>query len=116
LTNDNNKDKENSRDEASGASGSGKKPATVNKDKKVLAKKDSEKTTAKKEKSKPSWFDELKGYLRGVVSEVKKVHWLGPREVVIYTIVVFVAVLFVGSLIWIFDMLLNNVLRMIMVQ
>ena len=112
--NGNNKGKDGSKEETTSSSGAGKKPVAISKEKKVLAKKDSEKTAPKKEKAKPSLFSELKGYLRGVVSEVKKVHWLGTREVVIYTIVVFVAVLFVGSLIWLFDMFLNRVLSAIM--
>lgn len=109
--NGNNKEKESPKE---GTSGAGKKAAALSKEKKAPAKKDTEKTSAKKEKAKPDWVNELRSYLRGVVSEVKKVHWLGTREVVIYTIVVFVAVLFVGSLIWLFDSLLTMVLRAIM--
>jgi preprotein translocase subunit SecE len=110
--NGNNIEKENSKKE-SGSEGAAKKASAV-KEKRALVKKDSDKVVVKKEKEKSKWFDELKRYLRGVVSEVKKVHWLGSREVVIYTIVVLVTVLFVGSLIWIFDSLLTMVLKLVM--
>ena len=112
--NDNNNEKENQKEGTSGAAGSGKKAAALNKEKKVPAKKDADRVAVKKEKAKNNWMNDLKRYLRGVVSEVKKVHWLGTREVVIYTIVVFVAVMFVGSLIWLFDSLLTMVLRLVM--
>jgi len=112
MSSENNKENLNS--EAVGADGSEKKAIALTKEKKAPAKKDTEKTVAKKEKAKVGWTTELQRYLRGVVSEVKKVHWLGKREVVIYTIVVFVAVLFVGVLIWLFDSLLTFALRLIM--
>jgi preprotein translocase subunit SecE len=118
--NGNNNEKDNLEKE-SGPEGTAKKASAINKEKRALAKKDSGKDSGKavvkkeKEKEKESgWFDDLKRYLRGVVSEVKKVHWLGSREVVIYTIVVLVTVLFVGSLIWLFDSLLTMVLQLVM--
>lgn len=118
--NGNNNEKDNLEKE-SDPEGTAKKASAINKEKRALAKKDSGKDSGKavvkkeKEKEKESgWFDDLKRYLRGVVSEVKKVHWLGSREVVIYTIVVLVTVLFVGSLIWLFDSLLTMVLQLVM--
>ena len=110
--NNSNNEKENRKKEAK-TSDAAKKSSATGKEKRVLIKKDSEKTAGKKDKDKASWLGELKRYLRGVVSEVKKVHWLGTKELVIYTIVVFVAVLFVGSLIWLFDSLLTTVLRLV---
>jgi len=109
-----NSDENNKENLQTEADGSEKKTVSLSREKKALTKKEPEKSVAKKEKAKVSWTTELQRYLRGVVSEVKKVHWLGKREVVIYTIVVFVAVLFVGTLIWLFDSLLTFVLRLIM--
>ena len=113
----NNNEKENKKSETK-AGDVAKKSAASNKEKKASTKQEVDKVTPKKDKEKDKdkvgFFVEMKRYLRGVVSEVKKVHWLGPKETVIYTIVVFVAVLFVGSLIWIFDMILNKLLALIM--
>lgn len=89
-----------------------KKALVAGKEKKNVVKKDPGKAAAKKDKV--NRLEQAKRYLRGVLSELKKVHWLSAREVVIYTAVVLVAVLFVGSLIWLFDSLLSAVLRMIM--
>lgn len=51
-----------------------------------------------------------RGFLQGVVQELKKVHWPGRREVSIYTAVVFVAVVLVGAILWIFDLVLGQIL------
>ena len=114
VTSNNDSDKKNESPKAdvAGADGSEKKKVVLSREKRAVTKKDTEKAAVKKAKS--DWLVELKRYLRGVVSEVKKVHWLGTREVVIYTIVVFVAVVFVGTLIWLFDSLLTMVLRLVM--
>jgi len=40
---------------------------------------------------------------RGVVGELKKVHWPNRKEVTAYTIVVLASVVIVGVLIWIID-------------
>lgn len=49
-------------------------------------------------------------FLEGVVQELKKVHWPGRREVIIYTAVVFVAVVLIGAILWIFDLVLGQIL------
>jgi len=67
--------------------------------------------TVKKEKV--NRFEQVKKFFKGVISELKKVHWPGRREVVIYTIVVLVAVIFVGVLIWLFDLIFSQVLLLV---
>ena len=42
-------------------------------------------------------------YFRGVLSELKKVHWPSRRQLFTYTGVVFVAVAIVSILMWIVD-------------
>ncbi|MDR3599620.1 MAG: preprotein translocase subunit SecE [Desulfosporosinus sp.] len=42
-------------------------------------------------------------YFRGVLSELKKVHWPSRRQLLTYTGVVFVAVAIVSILMWIVD-------------
>jgi len=42
-------------------------------------------------------------YFRGVLSELKKVHWPSRRQLLTYTGVVFVAVAIVSVLMWIVD-------------
>jgi preprotein translocase subunit SecE len=58
-------------------------------------------------------LDRAKKYFRGVYGELKKVHWPTRREVLTYTLVVVVAVIIVSILIWIFDSLLSQVLKLI---
>ncbi|MFZ5596974.1 MAG: preprotein translocase subunit SecE [Bacillota bacterium] len=58
--------------------------------------------------------EQIKKYFRGVYSELKKVHWPTRREVLIYTSVVVVAVVIVGALIWVFDLLMSLGIRAIM--
>lgn len=48
-------------------------------------------------------IDRMKSLYRGVVSELKKVHWPNRKEVTSYTIIVLVSVVLVGAVIWIFD-------------
>lgn len=55
----------------------------------------------------------FKGYIRGVYSELKKVHWPTRREVLVYTGVVALAVVIVGALIWVFDSLMSRLLQLI---
>ena len=42
-------------------------------------------------------------YFRGVLSELKKVHWPSRRQLLTYTGVVFIAVAIVSILMWIVD-------------
>ncbi|MCR4443518.1 MAG: preprotein translocase subunit SecE [Peptococcaceae bacterium] len=48
-------------------------------------------------------IDRIKKQYRGVVTELKKVHWPNKKEVVSYTTIVLVSVALVGAVIWIFD-------------
>lgn len=61
-------------------------------------------TPAKKEGPtfKDRW-DKIKDYFLGVYSELKKVHWPSRQQLMVYTGVVLLAVVIVGSLIWVFD-------------
>lgn len=81
---------------------------------KGLVKKDNRKDVAKKAvAAKPGVIEKAKSYLRGVLSELKKVHWPTRRETVIYTAVVGVSVVFVALLIWVFDAMLGAVMSFI---
>lgn len=88
-----------------------KKTIVASKEKKALVKKESGKVIARKDKV--NRVEQIKKFARGVLNELKKVHWLNGREVIVYTSVVLVAVLFVGSLIWLFDSVLSMVLKLI---
>lgn len=81
---------------------------------KGLVKKDNRKDVAKKAAAKPSTGERAKSYLRGVLSELKKVHWPTRRETMIYTAVVGVSVVFVAALIWVFDIALGAVMGFIL--
>ncbi|KJS16791.1 MAG: hypothetical protein VR69_08085 [Peptococcaceae bacterium BRH_c4b] len=58
-------------------------------------------------------MEQTKKYFRGVLNELKKVHWPNRREVIVYTSVVVVAVLVVAAVIWVFDSLLSRILQLI---
>ena len=45
----------------------------------------------------------VKKLYRGVVSELKKVHWPNRKEIATYTSIVLLSVVIVGIVIWIFD-------------
>jgi len=87
-----------------------KKDIALVKDKKDVVKKDPKKDQPAK-KEKVNYIELVQKFLKGAYSELKKVNWPGRRELVIYTAVVVVAVLFVGALIWLFDSALSTVLR-----
>ncbi|MCG9969109.1 preprotein translocase subunit SecE [Pelotomaculum terephthalicicum JT] len=84
------------------------KENAASKEKKVLVKKDAGKIIVRKDKV--NRVEQIKKFLRGVLNELKKVHWLNGREVVAYTAVVLLAVVIVGSLIWLFDEIMSRVL------
>ncbi|MFZ5600753.1 MAG: preprotein translocase subunit SecE [Bacillota bacterium] len=71
------------------------------------------KAVAKKEPAKatkPSFSERTGGiskYLRGVQSELKKVHWPTRKEITTYTAVVLVSVAVVAVVIWVLDSLLS---------
>ena len=60
------------------------------------------------EVKKENWFKRTWGktckYFRELRSELKKVVWPTPKQVVKNTLVVLVCVLIVGAFIWIFDL------------
>ncbi len=87
-----------------------KKDIALVKDKKDVAKKDPKKDQPAK-KEKVNYIELVQKFVKGAYSELKKVNWPGRRELIIYTAVVVVAVLFVGALIWLFDSALSTVLR-----
>ncbi|MDD4335066.1 MAG: preprotein translocase subunit SecE [Desulfotomaculaceae bacterium] len=89
-----------------------KKDIALVKDKRDVARKEAKKdSTAKKEKV--NQIELIQKFLKGAYGELKKVNWPGRKELIIYTVVVVVAVLFVGALLWIFDSLLSTVLRFV---
>jgi len=91
-----------------------KKPAIglKNSSKDTAAKTDKKQTPSKKDKV--NYTEQLKTYFKGVLSELKKVHWSTRREVSIYTGVVLLAVTIVGVLIWAFDSFLSRLLQLIL--
>lgn len=97
-----------------------KQDGSVKKDKgtgagKELVKKDNRKEVAKKNTTtnKPSKVEQTKSFFRGVVNELKRVHWPTRKETMIYTAVVLVSVVFVAVLIWIFDIILGSAMGML---
>ena len=54
--------------------------------------------------------DRTAEYLRGVWSELKKVHWPNRKQLLTYTGVVFVSVAIVAALLWIVDSALTAAL------
>ena len=73
----------------------------------VLKKGKEEKITSKKELPKVNRMEKAKKFLRGVKSELKKVHWPDRKQLVAYTGVTLVTVLIIASILWIFDSLLS---------
>lgn len=76
-----------------------------------LAKTDKKQVAVKRDRA--NRLEETKKYFRGVLNELKKVHWPNRREIMLYTAVTLVAVTLVGILIWVFDSLLSWVLPLI---
>lgn len=90
-----------------------KKDVVLSKDKKETAKKDSGKRELTVKKDKVNRVEQAQKFFRGVLYELKKVHWPNRREITIYTLVVLVAVLVVGVLIWVFDTALSSILKLV---
>ncbi|WP_081411076.1 preprotein translocase subunit SecE [Desulfotruncus alcoholivorax] len=80
---------------------------------KELVKKDRKEPVKKAAVNKPNRIENAKTYIRGVMNELKKVHWPNRRETAIYTSVVLVSVVFVGVLIWVFDALLGAAMNVL---
>ena len=55
----------------------------------------------------------VKGFFRGVWTELKKVHWPNKKQVVIYTAVVLVCIFFMALAIYVVDMILEFILSFI---
>jgi preprotein translocase subunit SecE len=87
-----------------------KKDIAIVKDKKEIAKKEPKKDQPAR-KEKVNYIELVRKFLKGAFNELKKVTWPGRKTIIIYTSVVVVTVLFVASLIWIFDSALSFVLR-----
>lgn len=109
---DSSKRKELNNKKEAGMREKSKKAVIMGKDKKAIVKKDSGKVTTKRDKV--NRIEQVKDFTRGMLNELKKVHWLNKREVVIYTSVVLVAVVIVGSMIWLFDLALSSVLKTVL--
>lgn len=56
----------------------------------------------------------VKGFLREVRAEMKKVSWPNKKELIMHTGVVFVAVAIVGVLIWLSDTIFAKLLGVIL--
>lgn len=75
------------------------------------------KELTKKDQQQPvqtSKLDDLKKFLRGVKSELKKVHWPDRPTIITFTGVVLVTVFFVAMLIWVVDAGLGSLLELIL--
>ena len=63
------------------------------------------------EVKKANWFKRVFGgiakYFRELRSELKKVVWSTPKQVLKNTLIVILCVLFVGVFIWVFDFVSN---------
>jgi preprotein translocase subunit SecE len=69
---------------------------------------------AVKSVSSPAKFSErVIKFLRGVWSELKKVHWPNKKEIATYTTVVVVSVFIVALMIWIVDSIFSFLLSRI---
>ncbi len=90
----------------------GKKDIALVREKRDVAGKEVKKTYPVK-KEKVNYIEVAQKFIKGAYGELKKVNWPGRKELVVYTIVVVVAVLFVGALLWIFDSALSTVLRFV---
>ena len=111
--NKNNK-KEPGKKEKEARQASAQKSLVLSKTKKDAAKKDTGKREVAIKKDKVNRVEQAQKFFRGVLNELKKVHWPTRREVIIYTSVVVVAVIAVGVMIWIFDSALSSVLKLIL--
>jgi len=59
------------------------------------------------------WYRGLIGYFRETRLEMRKVAWPSRRETVIYTLVVVLATVVVGVIVWVFDVGLSAALGLI---
>ena len=68
----------------------------------------------KSEAGKKRVSDRLKGFFRGVWSELKKVHWPDRKQLIIYTGVVVVFVLIVSLAISALDFIFSSLLKLVL--
>jgi len=62
---------------------------------------------------KPGAVARIKRLYRGVVAEMKKVHWPNKREITSYTVIVLASVAIVGAVIWVFDSIVGYLMSFI---
>ena len=65
-------------------------------------------------KVQPATGKGLKGYLKGVEAELKKVVWPTRKELINYTIVVFLVTIFIALLIYVFDAIFAQLINMLL--
>ncbi|MGI6605724.1 MAG: preprotein translocase subunit SecE [Peptococcia bacterium] len=65
---------------------------------------------------KTGLFSGIKRGYRGVVGELKKVHWPTKKEIAVYTMVVIVAVFIVGIGIWLADSGISFLMNLLIVR
>lgn len=91
-----------------------KKKETIKKVKEDKPAKDAvKKLPVKKDPAPPAkgeTVNKVRKFLRGAWAELKKVSWPNRQQLIAYTGVVFVSVVFIGALIWIADSLLSKIL------
>lgn len=66
-----------------------------------------------KAEKKQGFMEKTKKFFRSSWNELKKVHWPNKSELTTYTTVVVVAVVIVGTLIWLVDSALSFVLKLL---
>lgn len=94
-----------------GTKGAPKKELKVKRDPRKDPKKDPKREApAVKKKPREGLVKASRRYFEGVWHELKKVHWPTRREVLIYTGVVLVAVMMVGIILMLFDLILSQIL------
>lgn len=81
---------------------------------KQVAKREGKKEIAKKETAKTGTFQKVQSFFRGVVNELKKVHWPTRNQTAVYTGVVLVSVIVISVLIFIVDQILSLILKFLM--
>ncbi|MBR5922659.1 MAG: preprotein translocase subunit SecE [Clostridia bacterium] len=64
--------------------------------------------------AKRTIFARIKAFFKDYKSEVKKIVWPGPREVVKNTIIVLLVCLVIGLFVWLLDMGLGRLLKWIL--
>ena len=79
-------------------------------DKKTAEKKNPKKGTVATKAQRGNPLQSGRRFLEGVWQELRKVHWPTRREVIIYTGVVLVAVVFIGVVLMVADLILSQIM------